>query len=206
MFVYLLGGIPTPSKEVSTKFKVERQGSERHCKGLKGGVIMKYKAIIAIVLSFLLVDVAAAARETRVSTSRRNLRRVCTKVLNVGSASSTIYKNSAPLRSGGLSSPIIGFRKEPTLIMNRNISSRGTHPIYDSSGSRIATCPWASAYGHAGGRLRCTVPTSTVRRSATKRTKRPVIYFGVNRKTCVKVPDAGRCFGSVKGLCNQTIS
>jgi hypothetical protein len=136
----------------------------------------------------------------------RNLGAVCGRVTEAGNASSTIYKQSAPLRSGGLNTPIVGFRQEPTLIMNRNISSRGTKPIYDSKGNRLATCPWASAVGHAGGRFRCTVQTSTLRRAAIRNTKSPTIFFNVTGKSCVRVPDAGRCVGSVKGLCDRLIS
>lgn len=136
----------------------------------------------------------------------RKLKNVCSRITPAGNASSTIYKQSAPLRSSGVGSPIVGFRQEPTLIMNRNISSRGTKPIYDSKGNRLATCPWATAIGHAGGRFRCTVQTSSLRRAAIRNTKSPAIFFNVTGKSCVSVPDAGRCIGSVKGLCDRLIS
>jgi hypothetical protein len=118
--------------------------------------------------------------------------------------SAYIYKNSAPLRSGGVGTPLIGYRKEPTLIMNQNITRSGT-VIYDSQGNRIGTCPWADAHGHAGGRFRCTMQTASLRRTAIRRTGSPKIFFRTRGTRCVEVPDSGRCYGSVKGLCNQII-
>ena len=125
----------------------------------------------------------------------------CKKFMSLGSF---IYKNSAPLRRGGIGTPIVGFRREPTLICNtRSCSRRGT-TIYDNRGTRIGGCPWTSAHGHVGGRFRCTMQTSSLRRSAT-RAGTPAVFFTVSGSTCVKIPDAGRCYGSSKGLCNQTI-
>ena len=154
----------------------------------------------AILFSLTLASFAEAERKAR------TLAKVCTNIKTVGSASSTIYKNSAPIRSGGVGTPLIGYRKEPTLIMLRNISSRGTKPIYDSQGNRLATCPWASAHDAAGGRFICTVQTSALRRAAIRNTRKATVYFNVTGKQCIKVEDAGRCYGSVKGLCNQLIS
>jgi len=118
--------------------------------------------------------------------------------------SAYIYKNSAPLRSGGVGTPIVGFRREPTLIMNQNITRSGT-VIYDSQGNRIGSCPWASAHGHSGGRFRCSMQTASLRRAAIRGTGSPKIFFRTRGTRCVEVPDAGRCYGSVKGLCNQLI-
>ena len=159
-----------------------------------------YTVFFGILFSLVLGSSAEAERKAR------SLTKVCTSIKNVGSASSTIYKNSAPLRSGGVGTPLIGYRKEPSLIMLRNISSRTTKPIYDSLGNRLATCPWASAHDAAGGRFRCTVQTSSLRRAAIRNTRKSTIYFNVSGKQCIKVEDAGRCYGSVKGLCNQLIS
>jgi len=116
-----------------------------------------------------------------------------------------IYKNSAPLRSGGVGTPLIGYRDEPTLIMNRNVSSKGTTTIFDKKGKKIGSCPWASAHGHSGGRYRCTMNTRALRRTAVKNTGSPTVFFKLKGTTCVEVPDAGRCYGSVKGKCNQTL-
>lgn len=155
----------------------------------------------------MLVLVATLLLNTQLHAERkhRNLSAVCSNVADAGNASSTIYKQSAPLRSGGVGTPLIGYRKEPTLIMNRNISSRGTKTVYDSKGNRLTSCPWASAEGHPGGRFRCTISTSSMRQAAIRNTKSPSVFFNVTGKTCVRVPDAGKCVGSVKGLCNQTI-
>jgi hypothetical protein len=165
---------------------------------------------IFLFLSFVVLivsssDVYAQSRSRRTPKRSRALAQVCPRVVEVGSASSTIYKQSAPLRSGGIGTSIVGYREEPTLIMSSNISSRGVRPIYDSKGGRIASCPWADAHGHSGGRLRCTVKTSTVRRSAVQNTRSQTIYFGVTDKLCVRVADAGKCYGSSKGLCDRVI-
>jgi len=129
----------------------------------------------------------------------------CPKVLDVGSASGTIYKNSAPVRANSsLTAPIVYFRKEPTLIFGRRNFTGSTHTIFDSAGNSLGRCPVTSAHG-AAGRARCTLQTASVRRNAVKNTTSPTVYFKISRSLCVKVPDAGKCYGSVKGLCNQVI-
>jgi len=117
-----------------------------------------------------------------------------------------IYKTSAPLRSGGPGTPLIGFRRQPTLIMNKSYTRSGTK-VYDSQDNLLVTCPWAGAHGHSGGRFRCTNSTALMRRKALKSTGSPTVYFVTNPRTnsCARVPDAGRCYGSVKGECTMLI-
>lgn len=136
---------------------------------------------------------------------KRAIGQVCKKVTTLPNGG-YIYKNSAPLRSGGIGTPLIGYRNEPTLIMNGRTGSSGGTTIYDKAGKKIGSCPWASAHGHAGGRYRCTMNTASLRRSARKNTGSPEVYFKLRGNSCVKVPDAGRCYGSVKGRCNQLIA
>lgn len=163
---------------------------------------MKASKILVAAVAFVSVCAASAAQAQDVRA--RSLAQICPTSQDVGSQSSTIYKQSAPLRSGGVGTPLVGYRKEPTLIYNKRNFSGSTATIYDSQGNSIARCPHTSAHGHAG-RARCTVQTTTVRRAAVRRTGSPTIYFKVSGRLCVKVPDAGRCVGSVKGLCNQLI-
>jgi hypothetical protein len=117
-----------------------------------------------------------------------------------------IYKNAAPLRSGGVGTPLVGFREQPTLIMNKSYT-RGTTRILDSMDNVLARCPWADAHGHAGGRFRCTNSTKAMKRKAIKNTGSPTVFFVVNPRTklCAEVPDSGKCYGSVKGLCNTNL-
>ena len=117
-----------------------------------------------------------------------------------------IYKNAAPLRTGGVGTPLVGFRKQPTLIMNKSYT-RGATKIYDSQDNLLATCPWAEAHGHAGGRFRCTNSTIAMKRRAIKNPGSPTVFFMVNPRTklCAEVPDSGKCYGSVKGLCNTNL-
>jgi hypothetical protein len=89
--------------------------------------------------------------------------------------------------------------------MNANISSSSTSNVVDGKGNVLARCPWATAHGHGGGRQRCTALTASVRQAAIRNTGSPTIYFKVNACDHVKIPDAGRCYGSVKGLCNGLI-
>ena len=147
---------------------------------------------------------AATLTRRKLVANKRNLKKVCPNTILVGGASGTVYKNSAPLRSGGVGTPLIGYRKEPSLLMSRRYTTSGTS-IYDNAGNRIGSCPWASAHGFSGGRFRCTMQTASLRRAAVKNTKKANVYFKVNSKTCVEVTDAGRCYGSSKGLCNQLI-
>lgn len=116
-----------------------------------------------------------------------------------------IYKNSAPLRRGGPGTPLIGYRIEPTLITNScGANAGGSISIHGSNGTQIGSCPKASAHG-AKYRARCTMNTRSLRSSARRAGGQPGGYFKLSG-TCVKVPDFGRCYGSVKGLCNRTIS
>lgn len=116
--------------------------------------------------------------------------------------SSFVYKNSAPVR--GSSGAIIYFRREPTLIMKTRFSG-GSTTIYASNGVAIGSCPKTSAHGFAGGRMRCTMQTASLRRSAVSKSGSPAALFTLGGGKCAKVPDAGRCYGSSKGLCNQIL-
>ncbi len=166
---------------------------------------MKKVGLLAVlVLALVVHNEAYAAKRKR--PNAKAISAVCSQIQDVGSASSTIYKNSAPVRaSSAHTAPIIGYRREPTLIMGRNNSTKGTKPVYDSSGKQIGSCPWASAIGFAGGRFRCTMQTSSLRRAAVRNTNNPAAYFKINSSLCIKVADAGKCYGSSKGLCNQTL-
>jgi hypothetical protein len=163
---------------------------------------MKRRCAILTVMCILATTIGTAAA--------RSIEERCPSIKDAGNPSKTIYKQSAPLRSGGLDSPIVGFRKEPTLIFNRRNFRGGAHRIYDSTGVALARCPVVSAHGHAG-RARCTIQTSSLRSRARRNSKRetgtasPTIYFKIQRNLCVRVPDAGRCVGSVKGLCDRLI-
>jgi hypothetical protein len=135
----------------------------------------------------------------------KTLDQFCPKVQQVGSESGTVYKNSAPVRANSaLTAPIVGFRKEPTLIFGRKNFSGSRFRIYDGSGASLGSCPYASAHG-AKGRARCSMQTGSVRRKAIKNTGSATVYFQISPSLCVKIPDAGKCYGSSKGLCNQTI-
>lgn len=162
------------------------------------------KASRILVAAIAIASLCGASASQAQSVRARSLAQICPISQDVGSQSSTIYKQSAPLRSGGVGTPLIGYRKEPTLIYNKRNFSGGSATIYDSQGNSIVRCPHTSAHGHAG-RARCTVQTTTVRRAAVKKTGSPTIYFKVSGRLCVKVADAGRCYGSVKGLCSQLI-
>lgn len=152
---------------------------------------------------FVFVGVFFAVTSFAAPVKTKALSSVCTSVQ--GYSSLFVYKNSAPLRSGGVGTPLIGYREEPTLIMTRNVSSRGTSTIYDSNGKSLGRCPWTSAHGFSGGRFRCTMNTRALRRAAIKNTRSPSVYFTLKGKSCVKIADAGKCYGSSKGKCNQTL-
>jgi hypothetical protein len=140
-------------------------------------------------------------REAEATSGRRTLS--CSKTISLPSGA-FIYKNSAPLRKGGVGTPLVGYRKEPTLICNTRSCQRSTVSVYARNGVKIGSCPWASAEGHSGGRYRCTMKTASLRQAA-KRNGSTKAIFKINGSTCVTVPDAGRCYGSTKGLCGSTI-
>lgn len=160
---------------------------------------MRIATLIALTV-FGLVTTSAEAQYRA-----KSLDQFCPKSQQVGSESATIYKNSAPVRANSnYTAPIIGFRREPTLIFNKRNFTGSSFTIYDGKGNSLGRCPFASARGHQG-RARCTLQTASVRRAAVKNTKSPTVYFKISKNLCVVVPDAGRCYGSVKGLCNQVI-
>jgi hypothetical protein len=160
------------------------------------------KRITFFIVAMSVVGFCGAAEAQK---RARPIDKICPKVQAAGSESATIYKQSAPLRSGGIGTPIVGFRQEPTLIFNRRNFSGGSHTIYDSSGKALGSCPVVSAHGHAG-RARCTMQTSSIRRAAVRNTRSARVYFKISGRLCVSVPDAGRCIGSVKGMCDRLIS
>jgi hypothetical protein len=157
---------------------------------------MKNKIILSLITAVVacVVFVSSSFAQTKAQG--------CNNTINLPNGS-FIYKQSAPLRSGGIGTPIVGFRIEPTLIMNRPFV-RGSIGIYGKNGVKLASCPWASAHGHSGGRARCTINTRSLR-NAAKRNGGVGGYFKLGG-TCASVPDFGRCYGSVKGLCNRLIS
>lgn len=127
----------------------------------------------------------------------------CNTVVGV---SPNIYKQSAPMRRGGkpFPAPLIGFRKEPTFIDNQGVLPRGRINVYNIRNQVLTTCPWASAIGHKG-RARCTVQVPALRRRAIATSGSPAIRFQLKNGRCAQVPDAGRCVGSSKGLCDRLI-
>lgn len=159
--------------------------------------------LFATLLSVVFLATAATANAVPV-VGEAGPFEACDEVVNVRS-NGYIYKNSAPLRSGGVGTPLVGYRKEPTLIMLRNTSNRKTTIIYAANGTRIGSCPWASAHDTFGGRFRCVMSTASLRKKAQKVAESTTVYFRLKPGVCVEVPDAGRCYGSVKGLCNQLI-
>jgi hypothetical protein len=164
-------------------------------------MIRKFFILVCLGGLFFTFDTASAQGKVE----NKRLSKVCKSITNLPNGG-YIYKNSAPIRSGGIGTPIIGYRKEPTLIFNIRTASTSGTTIYNKKGRKIGSCPWTTASGHAGGRCRCTMQTASLRRAAVRTTGKPVVFFTLRGRSCVRVPDAGRCYGSVKGLCNRTIS
>lgn len=163
---------------------------------------MKRLTLLVLIISLFCVDSAFAARVKR--NNKIAALKACSKIEAVNQG--YIYKNSAPLRSGGPGTPLVGYRKEPTLIMMKRLVLSRTATIYDQKGNNIGSCPWASAHDAPSGRYRCTMSTSGLRSAARRKTGSPRIFFKISSKLCVEIPDAGRCYGSNKGLCTQLIS
>lgn len=159
------------------------------------------KLACSVLLACLFISNFALAESSRAAVAKATAGCSSSVTLPNGAF---IYKNSAPLRAGGVGTPLVGFRVEPTLIMNKRLGT-GRVTIFNAKGTQIGSCPWASAHGHAGGRARCTMNTRSLRSSALRSGGRPGGYFKVGG-TCVNVPDFGRCYGSVKGLCNRLLS
>jgi hypothetical protein len=141
---------------------------------------MKRVSLFVVAMFVVAMAVVGVSFGAQAQYRARSLDQICPKVQAAGSESSTIYKQSAPLRSGGVGTPLIGYRKEPTLIFNKRNFSGGSQSIYDSKGNVLGSCPVLSAHGHAG-RARCTMQTSSLRRAAIKNTRSPRIYFKISK-------------------------
>ena len=148
-------------------------------------------SILVVILTFVSADAHAA---------RSRFPGGCTTVYTLPN-SLFIYKNSAPVRDA--SGVMIGLRYEPTLIMKK-VFPAGSTTIYSTSGARLGSCPKAQANGAAGGRMRCTMKTASLRRSAVQ-SGGTAVFFTLGRGFCAKIPDAGKCYGSTKGACNTTV-
>ena len=170
---------------------------------LEENVMMKLFTLVCLVTLGLYTASTECVAQTSPTPSPSGLETVCPKIREVKPG--FIYKNSAPLRSGGVGTALVGYRREPTLIcMTRGVCGKSTR-IYDSAGTVIGSCPWASAHDAPGGRFRCTMKTANLRKKAVQNTGEPDIYFRLLSDNCAHIPDAGRCYGSVKGLCGQLI-
>lgn len=167
---------------------------------------MYFKSIKSVMFSLAVVSfgiVAAFVGGADAQTAPAS----CASTVDV-TTSAFLYKNSAPRRScNSPSCPIVGFRSDPTLLFKTR-TYPGSCQILDRNGGNIARCPRQSAHDFSGGRCRCSNAAGTltrvVRRAAVSKTGSAEIFFKMGNK-CVRVPDAGKCYGSVKGLCNTTI-
>ena len=166
-----------------------------------------YRVAVALVCGLVLcgaVESASAQSETPTPSPTRSRFPGSATVIELPNAD-FIYKNAAPLRSGGIGTPLIGYREEPTLIFRKSSGGRlGTTLIYDAKGNRLSSCPRASAEGYAG-RYRCTNNTRGMCRQARQTGKSKAVFFKVDRNKYVKVPNSGICYGSDKGLCNREL-
>lgn len=167
---------------------------------------MVLKTIKRVVFSLAVVGVGGLASFSGLADAQ-TAPASCASVADV-TTSAFVYKNSAPIRAcSALTCPIVRFRADPTLLFKtRNYP--GSCQILNKNGGVIASCPRQSAHDFAGGRCRCAnaagTMTRVVRRAAVSKTGSAEVYFKMGNK-CVRVPDAGKCYGSVKGLCNTTI-
>lgn len=159
---------------------------------------MKLKLIT--LCTALLIAIPAHAASRKITVKEAGSFAGCSTVTTLPNAS-FVYKNSAPVRNAR--GVMTGLRYEPTLIMKKKVSA-GSTTIFSSKGVKIGSCPKTSAHGFAGGRFRCTMQTAALRRSAVK-SGSPKVFFTLGGGQCAAVPDAGRCYGSVKGGCNRLI-
>lgn len=153
-----------------------------------------------ILLSFFVVGFVFCVQSNANAVRRIRSAGACSSVVGIGGY---IYKNYQPLRRGDHT--LIGYIASPTLLDNGGGSSRGGATIYDTKGVSLASCqglPCDECKNH--WRFKCSAATPSIRRSAVRNTRSPSVLFKVGGK-CVQVPDAGRCYGSVKGLCNRTL-
>lgn len=120
-----------------------------------------------------------------------------------------IYKQSKPVRaSSAITAPIIYFERSPSLLVNTpRIPRRPSATLIDSNGNYLTTCGirdcrdcrqgFRYVCGYGGG-------TNNLARKAKSKTGNYRVYYRVNN-VCAEIQDIGRCYGSVKGLCNQVL-
>ncbi len=155
--------------------------------------------IISMTLALLCFTTTSFAQDNTVDTNIEP----CENVVKINH--NFIYKNSAPLRAGGEGTPLLGYEEVPTLIMKKDVSNKGLARVFDTTGNLITKCGWRTATGFPGGRFKCASNTRGMRKAAIKKSGTPAAFFKINRRTCIRIPDIGKCYGSVKGKCNQIL-
>lgn len=118
-----------------------------------------------------------------------------------------VYKNSKPHRAcAAHSCPIDYFELFPSLLVNtRGTPVRSSASLLNANGERIGRCGKRDCDDcSTGDRYVCSGNTRTYAKKAKKTANSYTVYYKVG-PTCVEIPDIGKCKGSVKGLCNQTL-
>lgn len=127
------------------------------------------------------------------------------------------YKSNSPVRSSSaLTSPIVRFALNPTLIfVASNPATLSRAIAYDNNGGVLfeanklgcafkprGTCLTRYKASESG-----VSNTKNARRTAIARTGSPAVIWKVSSTTCIKVLDLGKCYNVKKReLCNGTVS
>lgn len=160
--------------------------------------------VAAIGLSTFAMPQLASARPH--SAVRKNDVTVpgCSTVLSLGR---NIYKQSKPHRAcTAINCPIDYFEKFPSLLVNESsVPRKFSASLVDKKGNSLATCGQLDCRDCSKGfRYVCRGNTNSFAKTAKARTGSYAVYYKAG-STCIAIPDIGKCVGSVKGLCNQTL-
>lgn len=118
-----------------------------------------------------------------------------------------IYKNSKPHRAcSAHTCPIDYYELYPSLLVNtRGTPRKPAATLLSSSGKKLATCGQRPCDDCSTGvRYVCTGNTHSFAKAAKASGGNYTVFYKLGN-VCVQINDVGRCNGSVKGLCNQTL-
>jgi hypothetical protein len=132
----------------------------------------------------------------------------CKTVVDVtsrGAGALIQWKNAQVQRANSsLSSPVVGFLKNPTIIatQGRNPFTLGSATIYNGAGQKVCSSGprlgCASTRGECLSRYKFNCSTTNVRKATNGGA-----YVQVQKGLCIKVANAGRCYNvKVRDLCD----
>ena len=167
---------------------------------------MRFSLISLLTLSLFAASItdAHALRSSRRAHDRQVRVTGCSTVRALGS---DVYKNSKPHRAcSAINCAIDYFERFPSLLVNtRGTPRKGAAVLINSNGKSLMSCAQLPCRDcRTGARYVCRGNTNAIAKRAKSTAGSYTVFYKLG-SYCVRIPDVGRCVGSVKGLCNQVL-